>query len=480
MIKRLKFPAWVVIGTAMILIVAGVIQLFDSAGLRKSAENVTTISKYPGLDLHTLTKETDHYTYSTSQPETEHQAINESINQWIDGEKGAFLKEVEISKESLDDTMRAHLNIQVETNRMSENFYSLVFRSYSITGGANGQNKVNVFNLDMTNGRLLELGDALELDGENIDQLKEIIWEGLQSNQEWQLYVDETLFNEVMGDPDNWKWSIDNGHFTLYWDEYEIAAGAAGEMELDIPIEKIAVFLKKSIQSYLAMPEEQVRELDAIREREQLKLDPDGKYIALTFDDGPSAAVTPKVLQALKDHNAKATFFMLGSQAEYYPGLVREVAKAGHEIGNHSGSHPDLSKADAAKIRDEIAGTTKTIKDAAGVDVNHFRPPYGAYNEGVIDYMNETGQSIILWSVDSLDWKYRNSETVRQTILQQASPGAIVLMHDIHPTTADALPDLLSALEQEGYEFVTVSQLLEWKGQAGVGPYFGSRQASGK
>ncbi|WP_213421165.1 polysaccharide deacetylase family protein [Bhargavaea massiliensis] len=475
MIKRLKFPAWVVIGTAMILIVAGVIQLSGSADLRKSAETVTTISKYPGLDLHTLTKETDHYTYSISQPETEHQVINESIDRWINRETEAFLKEVGKYKEDPDDSMRGHLNIQVETNRMSEHFYSLVFRSYSITGGANGQNKVNVFNLDMSNGRLLELGDVLELDGESIEQIKEIIWEGLQSNHEWQLYVDQTLFNEVMGNPDNWKWSIDNEHFTLYWDEYEIAAGAAGEVELDVPVEKIAVFLKKSIQSYLAMPEEKVRELDAIREREQLKLDPDGKYIALTFDDGPSATVTPKILRALKEHNAKATFFMLGSQAEYYPGLVREVAGAGHEIGNHSGSHPDLSKADAAKILDEIAGTTKRIKDAAGVDVNHFRPPYGAYNEGVIDYMNETGQSIILWSVDSLDWKHRDPDTIRQTILQQASPGAIVLMHDIHPTTADSLPGLLSALEQEGYEFVTVSQLLEWKGQAGVGPYFGSR-----
>ena len=118
--------------------------------------------------------------------------------------------------------------------------------------------------------------------------------------------------------------------------------------------------------------------------------------------------------------------------------------------------------------------TKEKIVEATGITPRLLRPPYGAYNDHFLTYAKDYGDSIILWSVDSLDWKSRNAFSVKKKVESSVAPGGIVLMHDIHPSTADALPSLLTQLEKEGYQFVTVSQLLNWKKEQGIGPHFGS------
>ncbi|MBW8351788.1 polysaccharide deacetylase family protein [Bacillus sp. IITD106] len=165
---------------------------------------------------------------------------------------------------------------------------------------------------------------------------------------------------------------------------------------------------------------------------------------------------------------------MLGNQVDYYQNLARQIAEEGHEIGNHSKSHSNLKNMNLEQIRNELDFTNNKIKEATGITPKLIRPPYGSYNDSVIKYAKDHDDSIILWSVDSLDWKSRNAKSVNQVVQSTITNGAIVLMHDIHQETADALPQLLTALEAEGYQFVTVSQLLEWKEENGVGPHFGS------
>ncbi|MDN6161881.1 MAG: polysaccharide deacetylase family protein, partial [Atopostipes sp.] len=194
---------------------------------------------------------------------------------------------------------------------------------------------------------------------------------------------------------------------------------------------------------------------------------------ALSFDDGPHTDVTPRILKTLKNHQAKATFYMLGNQVDYYPSLVKEVLNDGHEIGNHSKSHKDLTHLSSEQIRKEIQSTNQSIQEASGGYLpKSLRPPYGAVNDSVEDFAGEFKLPIVMWSVDSLDWKSRNPEAINQEVMANIHPGAIVLLHDIHPTTADALPTLLTNLENEGYEFVTVSQLLEFAELEGFGPHY--------
>jgi len=218
---------------------------------------------------------------------------------------------------------------------------------------------------------------------------------------------------------------------------------------------------------------EEVIEEEEEVEKETVVLNPDGKYVALTFDDGPSSKVTPRILQTLEQHDAKATFFMLGNRVEMYPTIAAQVAAEGHEIANHTFSHPNLKKLSHKEMTEEIEKTNKLIEISTGVTPTLFRPPYGIYSQDILNYTAANNYSTILWSVDSLDWKSRNPAAIKKVILSDITNRSIVLMHDLHTATAEALPELLMTLKQEGYEFVTVSELLTLQNEK-VDPYFGN------
>lgn len=195
------------------------------------------------------------------------------------------------------------------------------------------------------------------------------------------------------------------------------------------------------------------------------------KYVALTFDDGPSSSVTPRVLKYLDQYNAVATFYMLGNQVKANPRIAKDVANRGHEIASHSVSHADLTKLGTNGVDKEFINAKSTIKKITGVTPRTFRPPYGAINQNVKNKAKKYNQPLILWSVDSLDWKYRSKSAVHSRVMNNMHPGAIVLLHDIHSTTADALPSILKDLKNQGYEFVTVSELLKLNNNSKIGPY---------
>ena len=187
----------------------------------------------------------------------------------------------------------------------------------------------------------------------------------------------------------------------------------------------------------------------------------DGPYIAMTFDDGPSPETTPRLLDILKQRNIKATFFMIGQNAERNPDLVRRILAEGHEIGNHSWTHPQLSKLSDDRVTQEITKTQEAIKNASGFTPTTLRPPYGAITPRQRAWIeSQFGLNIILWSVDPFDWKRPGPSVITQRILSGARPGAIILSHDIHKQTVDAMPATLDALLAKGFKFVTISQLL--------------------
>lgn len=180
------------------------------------------------------------------------------------------------------------------------------------------------------------------------------------------------------------------------------------------------------------------------------------KCIALTFDDGPGP-YTNQLLDELAAHNVKATFFMVGTQVENYPDTVRRIRDEGHQLGNHSWNHDQLTTKGAAAAADDIHRTNDLIAETTGVTPEVMRPPYGSTNQSII---NAVGMPEILWSVDPQDWKYRDSDYVREHVISNAHRGSIVLMHDIHKTTVNAVPGILDTLQSEGYQLVTIDTLL--------------------
>lgn len=188
-----------------------------------------------------------------------------------------------------------------------------------------------------------------------------------------------------------------------------------------------------------------------------------GDRIALTFDDGPDPVLTPKLLDILKEKHVHATFFLVGKRAAVYPQIVRRIADEGHDIGNHSWSHADLSRLSRDQVASEITRTQQAITQA-GVSAPHLmRPPYGAINSSVVQQINQVyGMEIILWTVDPQDWRTPGQETVKARILADTKAGNIVLSHDIHADTVAVMGSVIDGLKSRGFELVTVSQLLRY------------------
>jgi peptidoglycan-N-acetylglucosamine deacetylase len=187
----------------------------------------------------------------------------------------------------------------------------------------------------------------------------------------------------------------------------------------------------------------------------------DGPYIAMTFDDGPSATLTPKLLDLLAAHHIKATFFVIGENVAEHPEIVARAAREGHEIANHSWSHPNLGKMSGDNVRSQLQRTDDAIQNATGKRPTLMRPPYGSITAREKRWIHdEFGYQIILWDVDPYDWKRPGPAVVRNRILKETQPGSIVLSHDIHPGTIEAMPSTLDALEVKGFKFVTVSELI--------------------
>ena len=192
-----------------------------------------------------------------------------------------------------------------------------------------------------------------------------------------------------------------------------------------------------------------------------------GNYIAMTFDDGPHPHNTPRLLDMLRARNIKATFFVIGQSVDLYPQVVRRTVAEGHEIGNHTYTHRLLSKASDSEICLDLTRCRDAIARASGVQPRTMRPPYGGFLQRQREMVyNEFGYPTILWSVDPLDWKRPGPSVVTSRILHSTTAGSIILSHDLHAPTVDAMPATLDGLLRNGFQFVTVSQLLAMKTEA--------------
>lgn len=196
---------------------------------------------------------------------------------------------------------------------------------------------------------------------------------------------------------------------------------------------------------------------------ERTDIDISMPMIALTFDDGPSAH-TQRLLDIFRKYGGKGTFFVLGNTLDNRQETLRRIANEGHEIGNHSWSHRQFTTIGIDEVKDQIMMTRAKIYDITGVDCTIVRPPYGACNDEVRALGKELGVSFVNWSVDTLDWKSKNADAIYGEIMKDAADGHIILCHDLHKTTVDAMEKAIPTLIEKGYQLVTVSELLTCRG----------------
>ena len=190
------------------------------------------------------------------------------------------------------------------------------------------------------------------------------------------------------------------------------------------------------------------------------KIDLNAPMVALTYDDGPSAH-TSAILDILGQYGGKATFFVIGEQVPGYADTVRRAYEMGCEIGNHTYSHQILTSAGTSSIQSQIEMTNTVVRDIIGVSPHVMRPPGGGYNDTV---RGVVGMPLILWSIDTLDWKTKNPFSTQSAVLDHVQDGDIVLMHDLYSQTAAASTVIIPELVDRGYQLVTVSELADCRG----------------
>lgn len=192
------------------------------------------------------------------------------------------------------------------------------------------------------------------------------------------------------------------------------------------------------------------------------QVDVNAPMVALTFDDGPSANATQRILEVLNENYSHATFFVVGTNAEKYPELLAEIASNGCELGNHTYEHKDLTKLDLAGREEQIDLVNRAVNKATGEDTTIVRPPYGAYDE---DVLNELQVPVALWNLDTEDWSSRNAQVIVDNVMSQVEDGDIILMHDIYDSTAEAVELLVPMLKEQGYQIMSVSEMAHYKGK---------------
>ncbi len=182
-----------------------------------------------------------------------------------------------------------------------------------------------------------------------------------------------------------------------------------------------------------------------------------GKKVALTFDDGPHPYYTEQLLKGLNERNAKATFFITGKNVEAYPEIVKKIHDNGHLIGNHTYNHTQLTSKNRESFKQEIIKTNEVIREVTGEDTIYIRPPYGSWNK---EFEKELNMFPVLWTIDPLDWCSSDVSCIVKNVCAKVEENDIILMHDQYKTTVTAALKIVDKLTEEGYEFVTVDELL--------------------
>lgn len=214
----------------------------------------------------------------------------------------------------------------------------------------------------------------------------------------------------------------------------------------------------KSVLEIMAQDQAELRR--GIRHHKFIAGSPRRRWLALTFDDGPHPYYTPYLLEILKKFNVKATFFLVGAMAERYPELVKAEFLDGHAIGNHTYDHVNLTKIPTEEVATEIEACGDVLQTITKQRPHLFRPPGGDYNDNVAEAAEALGYTMVLWSDNAGDWLSPGQGVTERKVLRRASNGGVILMHDGYQQTVDVLPQLLTILKREGYEFVTIDRMM--------------------
>lgn len=385
-------------------------------------------------------------------PESEIPALNEALNTWVKETVAEYQAECLGCHRDGDcgELTAEYESYIVEDQWVSIKISGIFDKPYL----AHPLDIIATFHADLKTGQLIPLEHLLLPQGRSTLETQVATAAGVAPE-----LIDEHLLK-------HWILTSEGLEITLARGDY--LPMSAGSTVLFYPyenLEGILSFSKESLPEQ-APPLEPISTppTDNVSHAPQTQpLDPSKPMIALTFDDGPGKH-TSRLLDAFAAHGGKGTFFVIGNILENRSDVLNRMVAEGHEIGGHSWDHRQLTKLSTADLNNQLVGTRAKIHELTGVDATLLRPPYGSYNSQLKNMCKDRGIVMVNWSLDTLDWKYKDADRLYHTILDEVQDGDIILCHDLHGSTVDAMERVIPELIERGYQLVTVSELLDQRG----------------
>ena len=383
-------------------------------------------------------------------PETQIESLDNAINEWVDETLEKYKAEASKTK----GTEIAELSVTYDSYSVNETTLAIKLSgTFFSPSMAHPIDLLKTFNFDITNQKILLINDIIN--AEAVETLKNLV--ASKANID-AAAVNEDILNYFLVTKESLEIILNRGEYLPM---------SEGAKTISVPFTELGDVFCEAFFYKPPKPEPPPPPAVPQPVAPMPPVNTGGGMIALTFDDGPSAH-TERLLNIFATYGGKGTFFVMGSFINGREETLKRIVNEGHQIGNHSWSHRLFTSINDAELTDQIMMTRAKIMEVTGVDCTLVRPPYGGYNDTVRFKGEQLGVTFVNWDIDTLDWKYKNASKIHNHIMKYANDGAIILCHDLHKTTVDAMETAIPKLIESGYQLVTVSELLTSGGQAMV------------
>lgn len=396
----------------------------------------------------------NNYYLKVEYPKFNNKKLNQKISNMVNNEIDNFKESTK--RLSVATEYDYELNIQYTITK-TDRLYSIHFVVYKFLGGAHYERKDLIYYYDFIDNKEVSW-DSLFIDKNiSLNELSSLTSTILKREYREYIYLDKYIFEEgIKPIKNNFKYIMfSEDYVDIIFPPYQVGPWSSGEILVKLgygDINNILIDKYKGeddpernnpITSY----KRKTRDIEELRGK---------KLLAITFDDGPAPSTTLKLLDGLRERDAKVTFFVLGNRVRQFPEIIKKAYDEGHTIGSHTYSHKNLKNLNDNELKIEITRANDEIEKAIGKSPTILRPPYGEYNKHVIDI---SGMPFILWNIDPQDWKYKDTERVYDHIINSAKDGNIILLHDIYDTSVEAALMAIDTLIEQGYAIVSLEEL---------------------
>lgn len=391
--------------------------------------------------VKTIVQKNNQMKIAINYPITNVKRFDQKIQKDVKQRYQTFLEQ---QKEFVAIAKDAEFNIDYTYDIIDDRYIMVVLKIFSNSNLlSNPMNDLNTYVYDKKEKKFLTLSDVISPTERK--KVTTMILKQLKEQYPDCLLVD--CAKEILKQFSEIHFTFDEEQFYFYFEPYEITAGYFDMITVSISIEKLGL----TIDINEGKTEPEWKKIETTTKI----IDPNQKSVALTFDDGPSV-YTEELLNILKKYDASGTFFVIGNKVEIYSDTMRRMVQEGNEIGNHSYNHKWLTKVSDQEFLNQINQTQQIVKKVTGFTPRLMRPTYGAVNQSL---RKRSQLKIVMWDVDTRDWESHNINRILKKTVQNTKNGSIILMHDTKKQTVTILEKLLKQLKEEGYQFVTVSEL---------------------